>query len=95
MALDHVGQLEELGERIVKLRRQVEELERDNAMLREQVRVGDVCSDYHMKRTRLVEQANELANLCVVDPATGSTHVFKKCRCGAGLSWEYEYERNW
>lgn len=74
MALDHVGQLEELGERIVKLRRQVEELERDNAMLREQVRVGDVCSDYHMKRTRLVEQANELANQCI---GSLSNHIEK------------------
>ena len=35
-------------------------------MLREQVRVGDVCSDYHMKRTRLVEQANELARRFLV-----------------------------
>jgi len=45
-----------------ELRARIAELERDNLLLKEQLRVADVCSDYHMKRTRLVEQANELAN---------------------------------
>lgn len=37
----------------------------DHQLLREQLRVADVCSDYHMKRCRLLERANELANQAI------------------------------